>query len=153
VGDGVVGVGDGVVGVGDGVVDVGAGVVGVGAGVVGAGPGVDLVTAGEGWLLPGLLLVAGVVLPGVRSDEVVTITVAEAREVPIWAVTRVVPGLIPVTRPEESMVAMAGFPVVQAAPARICCGALLPLASWPVSGGRVLAAVPIRSVRGLMASE
>jgi hypothetical protein len=144
VGDGVVGVGDGVVGVGDGV---------VGAGVVGAGPGVDLVTAGEGWLLPGLLLVAGVVLPGVKSDEVVTITVAEAREVPICAVTRVVPGLIPVTRPEESTVAMAGFPVVQAAPARICGGALLPLASWPVNGGWVLPAVPIRSVRGSMVSE
>ncbi len=137
--------GDGVVGVGDGV---------VGAGVVGAGPGVDLVTAGEGWLLPGLLLlVAGVVLPGVKSDEVVTITVAEAREVPICAVTRVVPGLIPVTRPEESTVAMAGFPVVQAAPARICGDALLPPASWPVNGGWVLPAVPIRSVRGSMASE
>ena len=44
-------------------------------------------------------------------------------------IERVVPGPIPVTRPEESTVATAGFPVVQAAPDRICGGALLPLLS------------------------
>ena len=127
---------------------------GVGEVDVGPGRGVGRVTPGEGWPLAGLLppVLAGLV-PGVRSGDLVTTTVADARAVPICAVTWVVPGPIPVTRPEESTVATAGFPVVQAAPDRICSGALLPLLSWPVNGGWVLAAVPIRSVRGLMASE
>jgi hypothetical protein len=149
-GDGVGVPGDGV-----GVPGEGVGVPGDGVGVrVAPGPGVVRVTAGEGWPLPGLLppVVDGL-LPGGRSDDLVTTTVADAWAVPICAVTWVVPGPIPVTRPEESTVATAGFPVVQAAPERICCGALLPLLSWPVNGGWVLAEVPIRSVRGLMASE
>jgi hypothetical protein len=109
VGGGVVGggvVGGGVVGggvVGGGVVGggvVGGGVVGggvVGGGVVGGmdedtgevdvGPG--CVAAGEVcWPLPGLLPPdADGLLPGVRSDVLVTTTVADARAVPICAVT------------------------------------------------------------------
>lgn len=142
---------------GAGELDDGAGELDDGAGVmlVGPGPGVGRVTAGEVcWLLPGLLpLVEDGLLPGVPPGELVTTTVADACAVPICAVTWVVPGLTPVTRPEESTVATAGFPVVQAAPDRICGGALLPLLSWPVNGGWVVAAVPIRSVRGSMVSE
>lgn len=155
VGDGVGDVADGVGDVADGVGD-GVAVVGDGVGlvVVGPGPGVGVTPGEVGGPLAGLLPpVADGLLPGVRPGELVTTTVADARAVPICAVTRVVPGLIPVTWPEESTVAMAGFPVVQAAPARICRGALLPLASWPVKGGWVLLAVPIRSVRGSMDSE
>lgn len=142
---------------GAGELDEGAGELDDGAGVVlvGPGPGVGRVTAGEVcWLLPGLLpLVEDELLPGVLPGEPVTTTVADACAVPICAVTMVVPGPTPVTRPDESTVATAGFPVVQAAPARICGGALLPLLSWPVNGGWVLAEVPIRSVRGSMVSE
>ncbi len=149
---------------GVGALDEGVGVLGEGVGVLGDGVGLllavglgpdDRVTPGEvGWPLPGLLPpVADGLLPGVKPGELVTTTVADACAVPICAVTMVVPGPTPVTRPDESTVATAGFPVVQAAPARICGDALLPPASWPVNGGWVLAAVPIRSVRGSMVSE
>ena len=91
--------------------------------------------------------------PTARFDVAVTVTTADARAVPSWAVITAVPGPTATTVSVASTTATAELLVVHAAPASSGRGAAWPSLSRPFRVSGALAPWPRCSVAGLRASE